>query len=121
MDVSFLARGDAALEYVACNLCGAVAAPNYCRVGDFQIVRCGTCGLFYTNPRRPAHEMAEFYSEDYFASKNPSMHGYDDYSLHEKGLRQVFSEHLSIIEKYVRPPAVLLDAGCAFGGKTRFR
>jgi SAM-dependent methyltransferase len=103
------------LEYVACNLCGTDAPSPYCKVGDFQIVRCGACGLFYTNPRRPAEEVAEFYSEDYFTSGDPSTLGYDDYSIHEEGLKHVFSDNLSIIERYLRPPASIIDIGCAFG------
>jgi len=103
------------LEYVACNLCGAADAAPYSKVGEFQIVRCGACGLFYTHPRRSLDEMAALYSEDYFTSENPSTLGYDDYSIHEKGLKQVFSEHLCTVEKYVRPPASIIDIGCAFG------
>lgn len=103
------------MEYVKCNLCGADNAPRYCRVGQFCIVRCKGCGLFYTNPRPPAHEIANIYSEDYFVSDNPSELGYDDYSIHAEGLRQVFSEHLDVIESLVRPPASIIDVGCAFG------
>lgn len=103
------------MEYVVCNLCGADDASPYCKVGDFQVVRCNACGLFYTNPRRPANETSDFYSEGYFVSKDPSTLGYDDYSSHCEGLKRVFSEHLSRIEKYVRPPASIVDVGCAFG------
>ena len=103
------------MEHVVCNLCGADDASPYCRVGDFQIVRCKVCGLFYTNPRRPAEELSKFYSENYFLSTDPSTRGYDDYSSHSEGLKQVFSDHLSRIEKYARPPASIIDVGCAFG------
>jgi 2-polyprenyl-3-methyl-5-hydroxy-6-metoxy-1,4-benzoquinol methylase len=84
-------------------------------VGEFRVVRCRACGLFYTNPRRSVDETAALYSKDYFTSENPSTLGYDDYSIHEKGLKEVFSEHLSVVEKYVRPPASIIDVGCAFG------
>lgn len=103
------------MEYVACNLCGAREASPYCRVGEFQIVRCDSCGLFYTNPRRPAEDVSDIYSEAYFVSQNPSVLGYDDYSTHAEGLKQVFSDHLAAIEKFVRPPASIIDIGCAFG------
>jgi SAM-dependent methyltransferase len=71
--------------------------------------------LFYTNPRRSPQETAELYSENYFVSDDPATLGYDDYSLHEKGLKKVFSEHLSVIEAYAPPPASIIDVGCAFG------
>lgn len=103
------------MEHVACNLCGAGDALPYCRVGEFQIVRCKGCGLFYTNPRRPAAEIAQIYSEGYFVSQNPDVLGYDDYSNHARGLKEVFSEHLGTIEKFAQPPGFLLDIGCAFG------
>ena len=103
------------MERVACNLCGATDASRRCRVGEFQIVRCKSCGLIYTNPRRPADAIPDIYSEEYFFSRNPAELGYDDYSKHAKGLKQVFSDHLTAIEKFVRPPASIIDVGCAFG------
>jgi 2-polyprenyl-3-methyl-5-hydroxy-6-metoxy-1,4-benzoquinol methylase len=103
------------VEYVPCNLCGADNRSPYCRVGEFQIVRCGRCGLFYTNPRVPVSELPKIYSETYFVSDNPSVLGYDDYAGHANGLRQVFGDHLRVIERFVRPPAAILDIGCAYG------
>jgi len=103
------------LEYVACNLCGSDDALPYCRVGEFQIVRCKDCGLFYTSPRRPVGEIAQIYSEGYFVSQNPDILGYDNYSNHARGLKEVFSEHLTTIEKFTQPPGSLIDIGCAFG------
>jgi 2-polyprenyl-3-methyl-5-hydroxy-6-metoxy-1,4-benzoquinol methylase len=103
------------LEHIPCNLCGDDDAPRYCTVGAFQVVRCNTCGLFYTNPRRPAHEQSGVYSEKYFMSEDPSAIGYDDYSTHSAGLKRVFAEHISTIEGFCRPPASILDIGCAFG------
>lgn len=103
------------MEHVACNLCGVDNAAPHCKVGQFQVVRCNECGLFYTNPRRSAHESAKVYSEKYFMSDNPSTLGYEDYSVHAEGLKQVFADNLSIIETCVRPPASIIDVGCAFG------
>lgn len=103
------------LENVACGLCGADNARPYCRVGRFQVVRCNVCGLFYTNPRVPVVQLSDIYSDKYFLSHNPSVVGYDDYSEHARGLREVFREHLDTIERFVRPPASIVDIGCAFG------
>lgn len=103
------------LEHVVCNLCKADHASAYCAVNDFQIVRCNVCGLLYTNPRRPESEIPNIYSEEYFVSQNPSTLGYDDYCSHAEGLKRLYTKHLALIEKYVRPPAAILDIGCAFG------
>jgi 2-polyprenyl-3-methyl-5-hydroxy-6-metoxy-1,4-benzoquinol methylase len=103
------------LEFVSCNLCGADNREPYCKVGEFSIVRCSRCGLLYTNPRYRESEIANIYSEEYFLSKNPSILGYDDYSTHADGLRQVFADHLDIIEQFTKPPASMLDVGCAYG------
>jgi 2-polyprenyl-3-methyl-5-hydroxy-6-metoxy-1,4-benzoquinol methylase len=103
------------LEFVPCNLCNADNPIPYCNVGRFNVVRCRQCGLFYTTPRLTLAETAEIYSESYFASDDPSTIGYDDYSGHAEGLRQVFEDNLRVIEEYVRPPASILDIGCAFG------
>lgn len=102
-------------EYVACALCGRNMVSPYCRVGEFNVVRCAHCGLFYTNPRVPAESASDIYTEAYFLSHDPSVLGYDDYGQHAKGLKQVFSEHLDVIERFVTPPASVLDIGCAFG------
>lgn len=103
------------MEHVACNLCNADNPILYCTVGRLNVVRCKHCGLFYTNPRLTPKETAELYSENYFASDDPSSIGYDDYSDHAEGLRQVFEENLGVIEERVHPPASILDIGCAFG------
>ncbi len=61
------------------------------------------------------HEIADIYSKEYFVSDNPAVLGYDDYSTHAVGLREVFSEHLDLIERIVQPPASIVDIGCAYG------
>lgn len=103
------------MEHVICNLCEADDFTPCCTVGGFRVVRCNRCGLFCTNPRRSLEETAALYSERYFSSDDPSSLGYDDYSAHAEGLRRVFSDNLDVIENYVRPPAGILDVGCAFG------
>lgn len=60
-------------------------------------------------------EIADIYSKDYFVSQNPSVLGYDDYETHAEGLRQVFTDHLAVIEQFIHPPASLVDIGCAYG------
>jgi SAM-dependent methyltransferase len=70
------AQPPAVLETVACDLCGAVDAVPFRRTrdhlsgtpGDWQFVRCATCGLIYLNPRpTPAHIGAYYPDLDYHA------------------------------------------------------
>ncbi len=103
------------MEHVECNLCGTADRVPYCTVGPFQIVKCGKCGLFYTSPRRSSEEIADLYSESYFSNENPDGLGYDDYSAHTAGLKQVFADNLNIIRTYLPHPSSILDVGCAFG------
>jgi SAM-dependent methyltransferase len=103
------------MEHVICNLCEGDDFTPCCVVGRFRVVRCATCGLFYTNPRRSLEETAELYSEQYFSSDDPSSLGYEDYSAHADGLKRISQDNLDIIETYVRPPSLIVDVGCAFG------
>jgi 2-polyprenyl-3-methyl-5-hydroxy-6-metoxy-1,4-benzoquinol methylase len=87
----------------------------FCTVGRFNVVRCKQCGLFYTTPRHTLQEAIELYSQSYFASDEPSSFGYDDYTEHATGLKEVFEDNMRVIEAFVQPPASILDVGCAFG------
>jgi SAM-dependent methyltransferase len=64
------------LETVACDLCGSIdARPRMCvkdRMyaipGEFQLVRCQSCGLLYLNPRPDKASIGAFYPDlDYHA------------------------------------------------------
>ena len=61
------------MEHVACDFCGIDAAtpvsvlrdPQLDLPGEFTLVRCGRCGLFYLNPRPSWAELAAHYPADY--------------------------------------------------------
>lgn len=61
------------LEHTRCPLCGAdraepvlvAAEPGDFTGPRFQVVCCGQCGLWYTNPRPTAAAIGRFYPDDY--------------------------------------------------------
>ncbi len=61
-------------EHVACPLCGGDAPRDpfeakellYGTGETFTVVRCGNCGVMYTNPRPTAAAIADYYPEDYY-------------------------------------------------------
>ena len=67
------AEREVRLEQVPCPFCGAadaqkvLEAPGCCGPGDllFQVMRCRTCSLLYTNPRPARESVSLFYPEDY--------------------------------------------------------
>ncbi len=93
-------------EEAACPLCAGhrrtmlIAPPDAtlpCRV-----VRCGDCGLAYTNPRPSPASVASLYP--------------DDYAPHQPRPRQ---SRNSPIARVLRPPGRLLDFGCGAGALQR--
>ncbi len=108
------------LEPVQCGLCGGEAWVPYLTRGDlnlflagqFQLVRCQTCGLVYLNPRPPVAQLGELYRDDYdqytvAVSAVPSRLARLD---REYGLRKRCRAVLRFV-----PRGRLLDVGCATG------
>lgn len=69
---------DLTLEHVSCNLCGSKDAQFALRLkdrfynlpGEFTMVRCRQCGLFYLNPRPSESSMPHYYPETYYSYEN---------------------------------------------------
>lgn len=68
------------METVACDLCQSDNAQIALRQRDlllgvsdeeFSIVRCGTCGLLYLNPRPAPEEIGQYYPERYYPFAPP--------------------------------------------------
>ena len=60
-----------------CPLCGGDAPTpfltagdvNFAFPGEFQVVRCGACGMLYTNPAVAPQDLMRFYPDDYSAHR----------------------------------------------------
>jgi SAM-dependent methyltransferase len=106
-----LAGSTRVLENVACDLCGAMqGVPVLLKAeedGEYRIVRCGSCGLVYVNPRSFAEEHDGYFQGPYLAT------------IEENGkLRDtivpLYTEVMAHLEAYLYPGR-LLDVGCAMG------
>ncbi len=112
-------------ERVACNLCGSedfkVLYKNNLNIDDHadvrnfvctnsnfsrhgQIVKCGKCGLVYTNPRLKS----EYVYRQYQTAVDPV------YLAEKKGRHLTFTNSLNEIEK-IGPKGKILDVGCYAG------
>jgi len=112
------------LRHVRCNLCGKDSFNVYIKtkplpdqteerkfattsnyVGNEQIVKCKNCGLIYVNPQIKQEEIIKGYAK---ADEST-------YIKESKARARTFAGCLKEVEKYKKPPAKLLDVGCAAG------
>ncbi len=105
------------IEYVPCDLCGAIDSAKYLTVkdriydmpGEFTLVKCGYCGLLYLNPRPDKTHIASYYPDmDYHAFR--PVHGLKAALL--EPLRA--GEARSLMEGLPTKPRIL-EIGCATG------
>lgn len=105
----------------SCNLCGAQEAKPFVRgfdrfglgPGEFQLVRCGRCGLVYLDPRPDPIDLLTYYAEDL-----PSFAGAKPVPSHS--LRAVDREHgignmCRAVPVPAQAPGQLLDIGSGTG------
>jgi 2-polyprenyl-3-methyl-5-hydroxy-6-metoxy-1,4-benzoquinol methylase len=117
-------------EWAACDLCGADnarvvldGARDMARGGDetFSIVRCGSCGLRYVNPRPDVRTMSRYYSAEYLPHNPESFPAAGGRakawlrSASKLPYRLRFGE-MPLVEPPPFRGAALLDVGCGVGG-----
>ena len=104
-----------------CNLCGAREAEEFMRgfdrfglgTGEFQLVRCTSCGLIYLDPRPDLQDLPAYYAEDLpsFAGARP---------VRSHSLRALDRDHgirnlCRAVPAPAQPPGQILDIGCGTG------
>lgn len=102
-----------------CDLCGSGSqellfrGPDrlYGIPGEFDLVRCGGCGLIFVSPRLSLEAMAAYYPQEEYDLYNKAA-GLKDRSLQE--LERLLGPRRAVIEKYQRPGR-LLDIGFGDG------
>jgi len=100
-------------EHVMCNLCQVDDARLIFEAGEFRIVQCNRCSLFYVNPRPSSEEAKEIYSEDYWTGE--SEYGFKrGYIRHLKAGERAFRRYLKHIS-YYKGSGRFLDIGCGVG------
>jgi 2-polyprenyl-3-methyl-5-hydroxy-6-metoxy-1,4-benzoquinol methylase len=97
----------AALEHVACPLCGGRDDEPVRTKDGFAIVRCRSCGLVYVNPRLPVGDLVQLYSDQVIS---PAAY----YVRTEATDERSFAARIALIERW-KKPGRLLDLGCGPG------
>ena len=97
-----------------CPLCAAPApAPAFTKAG-WPIARCA-CGMVFVARAVDPAVLDALYGEGYFEGGfDEVVPGYRGYEAEEPVMRRNFARRLALIERFVRPGA-LLDVGCALG------
>lgn len=78
----------------------------------FTILGCANCG--FQSQANPPEDPDEYYNQSYY--EGSADFSYRDERERTRFDRYVHNARLSNIARFVRPPADLLDVGCAFGG-----
>jgi len=113
------------MEYSSCIICGnGSPTPRFQKQSEdgevFSLVKCGTCGLEFVNPRPPIGEIGKYYGRQYFTRR--SDRGYDNYFSSElrSEIERVMEMNLADLdffsyEKEISGERLALDIGCAAG------
>lgn len=96
------------LERVLCPICSRDDAGKFLPFGPDHLVRCRTCGLVYSNPRRSMDEVSEFFEEKYIPDQKKLKRELGAWRA-ESLLRE------AEIIKAMKPAGAILDIGCAGG------
>ena len=101
-------------ETCNCPLCGHDSQkPSGFKQGDFSIVRCGECELYYLSPRLSQAAMEEHYANANYFEGGDS--GYDSYASQEQPLRMTFRRLLENLSRQGMCGGSVLDVGCGYG------
>jgi SAM-dependent methyltransferase len=106
------------MEYANCDLCGAddttllfVEKDRMThREGEFNVVKCNSCGLVYLNPRPTQAKISEFYPGEYspFKSDKNRLIKYVERKIAEKSVKE--------IKRLVNKDNIkILEIGCGTG------
>lgn len=106
----------AALETIACDLCGSGDHDLVLRLRDrlcgttdlaFSLVRCRRCGLQYLNPRPAPETLGRYYPADYAP--------FNRRGLAARIKARFMEREIDALWALLAPPARVLDLGCATG------
>ncbi|MBI5240391.1 MAG: class I SAM-dependent methyltransferase [Elusimicrobia bacterium] len=92
-----------------CLACGGERLERGLSVGEFQVLRCRTCGLGLTAPPVPPTEIGRWYPEAYYGKENVRFN-----ALFELLTRWFRRRRARVLRRRV-PPGAVLDVGCGRG------
>ena len=99
---------------IPCRLCSSKDPKFLFRKDDFDIVRCKSCGLLFTDADPSHARLKEFYGEKYFRSEGMGT-SYSDYHFEERAMTLNAEDRLAKIDKLKPGKGKILDVGCAAG------
>tara|TARA_R110002050_G_scaffold228355_1_gene363975 strand:+ start:1896 stop:2867 length:972 start_codon:yes stop_codon:yes gene_type:complete len=111
-------------QKVNCYGCGADSYDFYlkgeedltAKEGEFQYVKCQSCGMVYQNPRIAPDQIKEFYDGEYIAHRKKKNWGlltplYEwAMNKHDREKDKIVAQHVALNEK-----TEIMDVGCAVG------
>jgi 2-polyprenyl-3-methyl-5-hydroxy-6-metoxy-1,4-benzoquinol methylase len=108
------ARPASDLERAACPLCAADAPERKTYVrGEFAVVRCGGCRLWYLSPRLREEDMRAAYADAGYFEGGTS--GYVAYASQQRSLLATFGRLLMELKRHGVQGRSVLDVGCGYG------
>lgn len=103
------------VEVESCQLCGAHETKLVFEESPFKVLRCADCEFVYVSPRYGEDEIHTLYDEEYWNSSSPKTKGYANYADEAPLYLKTFRKRLRHVRRFVKPPARVLDVGCAAG------
>ena len=97
----------------ACPICRRQNPKAKWEVRGYRIGECRSCGHRFVAQSVSPALLATTYGREYYAGGSAG--GYEDYLGRIEARTAGFRERLAYVERYVRPPAAVLDVGCAIG------
>jgi len=104
-----------------CPICGSDISSPYLNVKDytvseerFQLVKCSSCDLVYTNPRPDAFSIGKYYKSSDYISHTNSNEGVMN-SVYQFARKAAIKRKLEFLDALVPEPKTLLDYGCGTG------
>lgn len=103
------------VDVATCQICGSADPALEFEDPPFKIVRCRRCELVWVTPRYEDDAIHELYDETYWKSDSPKTKGYASYADEAPLYLKTFELRMRFVESWARPPARVLDVGCAAG------
>src|ERR1051325_8465645 len=104
------------VELIECNICGSKSFKPYYKEGQWQIVKCKSCGHCYTNPRPTIDSLPFYYTKEYFGHESFA-NFYDDYIQNNSDIpkKEINTSRIAEIEQFFDQRGTLLEIGAARG------
>lgn len=97
-----------------CRVCGSREHSVLFIKDNYEVTKCGNCGLVFLNFAPSDKFLSDYYAEDFF-NDSGTKDGYSDYKEEAVNLERTFRRRINILKRYQEKGGALLDIGCATG------